>query len=131
LETLAVEGAIMRIRLYAIVIAAALPAPHAVVAQSLNPPYLSQMPSVARVKADIKGSDPIDTSARQMGAFWQRHQLRMFEPELGICEVRTSALRARRWDFRINRHDQQRGNRQAGSADPACPLTRTSRQVTS
>src|ERR1041385_5140277 len=37
--------------------------------QTTNPAYLAEMPSVDRVKAEIKGSDPIDTSARQMAAF--------------------------------------------------------------
>ena len=37
--------------------------------QATNPPYLREMPSVERVKAEIKGSDPVDTSARQSGAF--------------------------------------------------------------
>lgn len=40
-------------------------------AQATNPPYLSQFPSVERVKAEIKGTDSMDTAARQMGAFWQ------------------------------------------------------------
>ena len=63
----------MRSRLHALAIAAAVALPHAasVISQSLNPPYLSEMPSVARVKAEIKGTDPVDTSARQMGALWQ------------------------------------------------------------
>ena len=40
-------------------------------AQTTNPPYLNQMPSVARVRAEIKGTDALDTGARQMGAFEQ------------------------------------------------------------
>jgi hypothetical protein len=44
-------------------------------AQTTNPPYLSQFPSVERVKSEIKGSDAMDTAARQMGAFWQLRQI--------------------------------------------------------
>ncbi|MEK6408720.1 MAG: hypothetical protein AABN34_17495 [Acidobacteriota bacterium] len=44
-------------------------------AQATNPPYPSQFPSVERVKAEIKGTDPMDTAARQMGAFWQLQQV--------------------------------------------------------
>lgn len=40
-------------------------------AQSVNPPYLGGMPTVERVMRDIQGKDPIDTAARQAGAFWQ------------------------------------------------------------
>lgn len=39
-------------------------------AQTTNPPYLSQMPAAARVKAQIKGADALDTAARQAAAFW-------------------------------------------------------------
>ena len=53
-----------------VLIAIALwPQTTAIRAQATNPSYLSQMPSVERVKAEIKGSDPVDTSARQIGAF--------------------------------------------------------------
>ncbi|HEU4508682.1 MAG TPA: tetratricopeptide repeat protein [Pyrinomonadaceae bacterium] len=41
-----------------------------VLAQTTNPPYLSQMPAPSRVKAEIKGSDTLDTAARQAAAFW-------------------------------------------------------------
>ena len=44
-------------------------------AQATNPPYLSQYPSAARVKAEIKGTDAMDTAARQMGAFWQLQKI--------------------------------------------------------
>lgn len=44
-------------------------------AQTTNPPYLSQFPTAERIKADIKGSDAVDTSARQMGAYWQLMQM--------------------------------------------------------
>ena len=37
--------------------------------QTLNPPYLSQMPPPARVLAQIRGKDAEDTMERQMGAF--------------------------------------------------------------
>ena len=33
------------------------------------------MPSVERVKAEIKGSDPVDTSARQSGAFQRLQEI--------------------------------------------------------
>lgn len=44
-------------------------------AQATNPPYLSQFPSVERVKSEIKGADEMDTAARQMGAFWQLREM--------------------------------------------------------
>lgn len=40
-------------------------------AQTMNPPYLSGMPTVERVMREIQGKDSIDTAARQAGAFWQ------------------------------------------------------------
>jgi len=40
-------------------------------AQVTNPPYLSQMPTVEGVMRDVKGVDPIDTTARQAGVLWQ------------------------------------------------------------
>ena len=44
-------------------------------AQALNPPYLSEMPTVERVKREIQGADPMDTAARQAGAFAQLRQI--------------------------------------------------------
>ena len=41
----------------------------AVLAQKLDPAYLSEMPAPARVLAEIKGKDAEDTGERQMGAF--------------------------------------------------------------
>lgn len=41
-----------------------------ILAQTTNPPYLSQMPTASRVKAEIKGADALDTAARQAAAFW-------------------------------------------------------------
>ncbi len=41
----------------------------------LSPAYLSEMPTVQRVTAEIQGIDPMDTAARQMGAFWQLQQV--------------------------------------------------------
>jgi hypothetical protein len=38
--------------------------------QATDPPYLAQMPSAARVKAEVKGADALDTAARQAAAFW-------------------------------------------------------------
>jgi superkiller protein 3 len=43
--------------------------------QATNPAYLSQFPSVERVKAEIKGTDAMDTAARQMGALWQLQEI--------------------------------------------------------
>ena len=43
----------------------------AVVNHSLNPAYLSEMPSVDRVLREITAGDPQETAARQMGAFIQ------------------------------------------------------------
>jgi tetratricopeptide (TPR) repeat protein len=41
----------------------------------MQPAYLSEMPSVERVKAEIRGKDRLDTAARQMGAFWQLRRI--------------------------------------------------------
>lgn len=43
--------------------------------QALNPPYLREMPAVERVKAELKGTNAMDTAARHMGAFWQLQQI--------------------------------------------------------
>jgi hypothetical protein len=43
----------------------------AAVNRSLNPAYLSEMPSVDRILREIKAGDPQETAARQMGAFIQ------------------------------------------------------------
>jgi hypothetical protein len=40
-----------------------------VLAQAINPNYTNDLPSVERVKAEIKGSDPTDTLARQVAVF--------------------------------------------------------------
>jgi len=40
-------------------------------AQTLNPPYLREMPTVDRVLKDMEVADPAETAARQMGAFLQ------------------------------------------------------------
>ncbi|MDQ1409977.1 MAG: hypothetical protein QOJ41_1712, partial [Acidobacteriaceae bacterium] len=37
--------------------------------QPMNPPYLSEMPSVERVKSEIQGANPDDTLARQVAVF--------------------------------------------------------------
>ena len=37
--------------------------------QPMNPPYLSEMPSVDRVKSEIQGANPDDTLARQVAVF--------------------------------------------------------------
>lgn len=44
-------------------------------AQATNPPYLAEFPTVQRVRAELKGSNSMDTAARQMGAFWQFGQV--------------------------------------------------------
>ena len=49
--------------------------PEPVRAQATNPPYIAQMPTVERVMADVQGTDPRDTAAKQMGAFWQLQQV--------------------------------------------------------
>lgn len=61
----------MKTRWAVVVMVTALLQTATILAQATNPPYLSQMPTVERVKAEIKGSDPLDTAARQMGAFWR------------------------------------------------------------
>jgi hypothetical protein len=45
-----------------------------VTSQAPNP-YLTQMPAVERVMREIKGSDSIDTAARQAGVFWQLREV--------------------------------------------------------
>ncbi|MGH2541319.1 MAG: tetratricopeptide repeat protein [Ardenticatenaceae bacterium] len=54
-------------------------------AQTTDPPYLSQMPTVERVKAEIEGTDPMDTAARQAGAFWR---FRMMIRDLAYAQGR-------------------------------------------
>jgi hypothetical protein len=44
-------------------------------AQTLNPPYLREMPAASRVMADMQAADPAETAARQMGALLQRSAL--------------------------------------------------------
>ena len=43
--------------------------------QATDPPYLAEFPTVQRVRAELRGSDSMDTAARQMGAFWQFGQV--------------------------------------------------------
>jgi hypothetical protein len=64
-------------------------------AQALNPAYLSEMPSVERVMKEMQASDPAETAARQMGAFWQLKQMiedmagpRFYKPGLTPDEAR-------------------------------------------
>ncbi len=45
--------------------------------QTTSPPYLSQFPSVERVKGEIRGADATDTAARQSAAFWWLNQIAM------------------------------------------------------
>ena len=51
-----------------------IPAPP-VIAQSINPQYLGQLPSWEQIKGQVKGNDAMDTAARQMGACWQLRQV--------------------------------------------------------
>ncbi|MEK6300388.1 MAG: hypothetical protein AABO41_06670 [Acidobacteriota bacterium] len=44
-------------------------------AQSMNPPYLSKLPTVERVMRDVQGKDPMDTAARQAGVLWQLREV--------------------------------------------------------
>ncbi|HEV8149154.1 MAG TPA: hypothetical protein VGP61_03120 [Gemmatimonadales bacterium] len=54
---------------------ALVPASRTTNAQSLNPPYLSSMPSVDKVKKAMQVSDPKETALRQIGAFWQLQEI--------------------------------------------------------
>lgn len=45
--------------------------PARMLAQAANPPYIAEMPSVEAVMRAMQASDPDETAARQMGAFWQ------------------------------------------------------------
>ena len=66
----------MPIRQAALIAAAgALLRPEVVRAQATDPAYIEHMPTVERVMADVQGSDPRDTAAKQMGAFWQLQQM--------------------------------------------------------
>lgn len=40
-------------------------------AQNMDSSYLSKLPPVERVMREVQGKDPIDTAAKQAGAFWQ------------------------------------------------------------
>lgn len=51
------------------------PIPIRAQAKPKPPPYLSQFPTVERVKAEVKGTDPVDTAARQQEAFWLLNQM--------------------------------------------------------
>lgn len=44
-------------------------------AQATNPPYLSQFPPAQRIQTEVKGTDPMETAARQLGAYWQLREL--------------------------------------------------------
>ena len=58
-----------------LVVAALVPASRSARAQSLDPPYLSSMPSVDKVKQAMRVSDPKETALRQIGAFWQLQEI--------------------------------------------------------
>ena len=59
---------LLRLRLMLLAALLGLPYVNAL-AQAKNTSYTSDMPSVERVKAEIKGSDPTDTLARQVAVF--------------------------------------------------------------
>lgn len=52
--------------------------------QAMQPAYLSQMPTVAQIEADIKGKDELDTKARQVAALTQA---RKAIEDLGIARM--------------------------------------------
>src|SRR5258707_13019052 len=67
------------------------PAPIASVAtqpQALNPPYLSEMPSVDRVMHEMQTADPRETALRQMGAFYQLMEIIKTLSEIGRASCR-------------------------------------------
>lgn len=64
--------------------------------QGLNPLYLREMPSEERILREVKGSDPIDTAARQYGAFEQLSQI-----------IRDLALAAHRNDRQWTQDEQR------------------------
>ena len=53
----------------------ALSRPSFAAAQATNPPYLSEFPTVERVKKAMQVSDPRETALRQMGALWQLQEI--------------------------------------------------------
>lgn len=53
--------------------------------QAPNPMYLREMPTEERILREVKGSDPIDTAARQFGAF---EQLSSIIRDLALAEHR-------------------------------------------
>jgi tetratricopeptide (TPR) repeat protein len=66
------------------------------VAQMLNPAYLREMPSVDRVLADMRTTDPAETAARQMGALLQLKQMieecagpRFYDRKVGLTPDET------------------------------------------
>ena len=62
-------------RAFLLMAVALVPASRTIYAQSLNPPYLSSMPSVDKVKKAMQVSDPKETALRQIGAFWQLQEI--------------------------------------------------------
>ena len=52
-----------------VVVALLCVASASLLSQTANTNYTNDYPSVDRVKAEIKGSDPTDTLARQVGVF--------------------------------------------------------------
>lgn len=47
------------------------PGPRTTGALNMDSSYLSKLPSIERVMREVQGKDPIDTAAKQAGAFWQ------------------------------------------------------------
>lgn len=59
------------IALMAILLFLAIFRAHVVFGQAQTPAYVSEFPSVDRVMKEMQASDPAETAARQMAAFWQ------------------------------------------------------------
>jgi hypothetical protein len=60
-----------KIRVIVVIAVLGVLCPAVLFAQEGVPSYLAEMPTVERVMKAMEGSDPDETAARQMGAFWQ------------------------------------------------------------
>ncbi len=67
---LAVVGTALAVAFAQTIESHAAPAP-----RPMQPDYLREMPTVERVKAEVRSRDRMDTAARQMGAFWQLRRI--------------------------------------------------------
>lgn len=82
-----------RVAVVAALLGSALASVTTLSAQTTDPPYLGQFPTVERVKQAMVVSDPRETALRQMGALWQlqeiikalsgRREFRGFTPDEG------------------------------------------------